>query len=93
VSAAADDGKGGVTQGLRFIAHSPVLRASLIGVAVVNADLGRGDRRGRRRRAARAVAAAAVPSPELARSAETVAKSNQKKKIPNEFVPARLRPH
>lgn len=32
----ADDGKGGVTQGLRFIAHSPVVRASLIGVAVVN---------------------------------------------------------
>ena len=32
----ADDGKGGVTEGLRFIAHSPVVRASLIGVAVVN---------------------------------------------------------
>ena len=32
----ADDGKGSVTQGLRFIAHSPVVRASLIGVAVVN---------------------------------------------------------
>jgi len=32
----ADDGKGGVTQGLRFIVHSPVVRASLIGVAVVN---------------------------------------------------------
>ena len=32
----ADDGKGGVTQGLRFIAHFPVVRASLIGVAVVN---------------------------------------------------------
>jgi len=32
----ADDGKGGVTEGLRFIAHSPIVRASLIGVAVVN---------------------------------------------------------
>jgi MFS family permease len=32
----ADDGKGGATQGLRFIAHSPIVRASLIGVAVVN---------------------------------------------------------
>jgi MFS family permease len=32
----ADDGKGGVTEGLRFIIHSPVVRASLIGVAVVN---------------------------------------------------------
>ena len=32
----ADDGKGGVTQGLRFIAHSPVVRASLIGVGVIN---------------------------------------------------------
>ena len=32
----ADDGKGGVTQGLRFIARSPIVRASLIGVAVVN---------------------------------------------------------
>jgi MFS family permease len=32
----ADDGKGGVTEGLRFIARSPVVRASLIGVAVVN---------------------------------------------------------
>jgi len=32
----ADDGKGGVTAGLRFIVRSPVVRASLIGVAVVN---------------------------------------------------------
>ena len=32
----ADDGKGGVTEGLRFIIHSPVVRASLIGIAVVN---------------------------------------------------------
>ena len=32
----ADDGKGGVTAGLRFIARSPIVRASLIGVAVVN---------------------------------------------------------
>jgi predicted MFS family arabinose efflux permease len=32
----ADDGEGGVTEGLRFIARSPVVRASLIGVAVVN---------------------------------------------------------
>jgi MFS family permease len=32
----ADDGKGGVTEGLRFIIHSPIVRASLIGVAVVN---------------------------------------------------------
>ncbi len=32
----ADDGKGGVTEGLRLIAHSPIVRASLIGVAVVN---------------------------------------------------------
>ena len=32
----ADDGKGGVTEGLWFIARSPVVRASLIGVAVVN---------------------------------------------------------
>jgi MFS family permease len=32
----ADDGKGGVTEGMRFIAHSPIVRASLIGVAVVN---------------------------------------------------------
>jgi MFS family permease len=32
----ADDGQGGVTEGLRFIARSPVVRASLIGVAVVN---------------------------------------------------------
>jgi MFS family permease len=32
----ADDGKGGATEGLRFIARSPVVRASLIGVAVVN---------------------------------------------------------
>ena len=31
-----DDGKGGVTAGLRWIAHSPIVRASLIGVAVVN---------------------------------------------------------
>jgi MFS family permease len=31
-----DDGKGGVTEGLRFIARSPIVRASLIGVAVVN---------------------------------------------------------
>jgi len=30
------DGSGGVTEGLRFIAGSPVVRASLIGVAVVN---------------------------------------------------------
>jgi MFS family permease len=32
----ADEGKGGVTEGLRFIAGSPIVRASLIGVAVVN---------------------------------------------------------
>src|SRR6202042_2718013 len=32
----ADDGKGGVTEGLRFIARSPLVRASLIGVAVIN---------------------------------------------------------
>ncbi len=32
----ADDGTGGVTEGLRFIARSPIVRASLIGVAVVN---------------------------------------------------------
>jgi len=32
----ADGGKGGVTEGLRLIAHSPIVRASLIGVAVVN---------------------------------------------------------
>ncbi len=32
----ADNGKGGVTAGLRFIASSPIVRASLIGVAVVN---------------------------------------------------------
>jgi MFS family permease len=32
----ADEGKGGATEGLRFIARSPVVRASLIGVAVVN---------------------------------------------------------
>jgi MFS family permease len=32
----ADNGKGGVTEGLRFIAGSPVVRASLTGVAVVN---------------------------------------------------------
>jgi MFS family permease len=32
----ADHGAGGVTAGLRFIARSPVVRASLIGVAVVN---------------------------------------------------------
>ena len=32
----ASDGSGGVTEGLRFIAGSPVVRASLIGVAVVN---------------------------------------------------------
>ncbi len=32
----ADDGKGGVTEGLRFIAASPIVRASLTGVAVVN---------------------------------------------------------
>jgi len=32
----ADEGKGGVTEGLRFIIHSPIVRASLIGVAVVN---------------------------------------------------------
>ena len=31
-----DDGKGGVTAGLRWIARSPVVRASLIGVAVIN---------------------------------------------------------
>jgi len=30
------DGSGGVTEGLRFIAGSPIVRASLIGVAVVN---------------------------------------------------------
>ena len=32
----ASGGKGGVTAGLRFIARSPIVRASLIGVAVVN---------------------------------------------------------
>jgi MFS family permease len=32
----ADHGKGGATEGLRFIIHSPVVRASLLGVAVVN---------------------------------------------------------
>jgi MFS family permease len=32
----ADDGDGGVTEGLRFIARSPIVRSSLIGVAVVN---------------------------------------------------------
>jgi MFS family permease len=32
----ASDGSGGVTEGLRFIVGSPVVRASLIGVAVVN---------------------------------------------------------
>ncbi|WP_222849511.1 MFS transporter [Trebonia kvetii] len=32
----ADTGTGGVTQGLRFIVRSPIVRASLIGVAVVN---------------------------------------------------------
>jgi MFS family permease len=32
----ADDGKGGVTAGLRWIIRSPVVRASLLGVAVVN---------------------------------------------------------
>jgi MFS family permease len=32
----ADDGKGSVTAGLRWIAHSPVVRASLVGVAVIN---------------------------------------------------------
>jgi MFS family permease len=32
----ADDGKGSVTAGLRWIAHSPVVRASLTGVAVIN---------------------------------------------------------
>jgi Na+/melibiose symporter-like transporter len=32
----ADDGKGGVTEGLRFVARSPVVRASLIGVGVIN---------------------------------------------------------
>jgi MFS family permease len=32
----ADDGKGGVTEGLRFIIGSPIVRASLIGIAVVN---------------------------------------------------------
>jgi MFS family permease len=31
-----DDGSGGVTEGLRFIARSPIVRASLIGVAVIN---------------------------------------------------------
>jgi predicted MFS family arabinose efflux permease len=32
----ADTGTGGVTEGLRFIVRSPIVRASLIGVAVVN---------------------------------------------------------
>ena len=32
----AAEGKGGATEGLRFIAGSPIVRASLIGVAVVN---------------------------------------------------------
>jgi MFS family permease len=32
----ADEGNGGVTEGLRWIVRSPVVRASLIGVAVVN---------------------------------------------------------
>jgi MFS family permease len=32
----ADDRQGGVTAGLRFIARSPIVRASLIGVAIVN---------------------------------------------------------
>jgi MFS family permease len=32
----ADEGKGGVTEGLRFIVRSPIVRASLTGVAVVN---------------------------------------------------------
>ncbi len=31
-----DEGKGGVTEGLRFIARSPIVRASLLGVAVIN---------------------------------------------------------
>jgi MFS family permease len=31
-----DDGKGGVTVGLRWVIRSPVVRASLIGVAVIN---------------------------------------------------------
>jgi MFS family permease len=31
-----DDGKGGVTAGMRFVAHSPIVRASLIGVGVIN---------------------------------------------------------
>jgi MFS family permease len=32
----SSDGKGGVTVGLRFIAGSPIIRASLTGVAVIN---------------------------------------------------------
>lgn len=32
----ADDGTGGATEGLRFIARAPLVRASLIGVAVIN---------------------------------------------------------
>jgi MFS family permease len=33
---ATDDGKGGVTEGLRWVVRSPVVRASLVGVAVIN---------------------------------------------------------
>jgi len=32
----ASDGSGGITEGLRFIAGSPIVRASLVGLAVVN---------------------------------------------------------
>jgi MFS family permease len=32
----SSDGTGGVTAGLRFIAHAPIVRASLTGVAVIN---------------------------------------------------------
>ena len=32
----SDDGAGGVTEGLRFLARTPLIRASLIGVAVIN---------------------------------------------------------
>ena len=32
----SSEGKGGVTAGLRFIAHAPIVRASLTGVAVIN---------------------------------------------------------
>jgi MFS family permease len=36
VEPATDDGKGGVTAGLRWVFRSPVVRASLAGVAVIN---------------------------------------------------------